>query len=166
LHQPTGTATLYSNMDARVTAAERILDRGVRFLLPASFFQRLFRLNRIEIHPLKGGTILEFSRVVILAGLEDSVLKGDWTFLEKSIEPVARCVAISILNDEDKIRKNADKLSKKLLWNLPAGTLVEIFRTISELNRVSDFMNITRFYVSQMTMMMNPRNLGQEKGGR
>lgn len=153
-------------MDVRVKAAERILERGVRFRIPASFLHRLFRLNRIDIHPLKAGTILEFSRVVILAGLEDAVLKSDWTFLEKSIEPVARCVAISILNDEEKIRKNAEKLSKKLLWKLPAGNLVEIFTLISDLNRVSDFMNITRFYLSQMTMMMNPKNLGQEKSGR
>jgi hypothetical protein len=153
-------------MDVRVKAAERILERGVRFRIPASFFLRVFGLNRIDIHPLKGGTILEFSKVVIMAGLEEAVVKSDFTFLEMSIEPVAKCIAISILNDEDKIRKNADKLSKKLLWKLPAGNLVEIFGLISELNRVSDFMNITRFYLSQMTMMMNPRNLGQEKSGR
>lgn len=151
-------------MDVRVQAAERILERGVRFRIPASFFSRLFRRNIIDLHPLKAGTILEFSRVVIMAGLEEAVLKSDWAFLEQSIEPVAKCVAISILNDEDKIKSKTEDLAHKLLWRYPKGTLIEMFEVIAELNGVSDFMNITKFYLSQMTMMMNPRNLGQESG--
>jgi hypothetical protein len=153
-------------MDVRVKAAERILDRGVRFRIPASFFRRLFRLNIINIHPLKAGTILEFSRVVIMSGLEEAVMKSNWSFLNQSIEPIAKCVAISILNDEGKIKNKAEDLAHKLLWRYPEGTLIEMFRVIAELNGVSDFMDTTKFYLSQMMMMMNPRNLGQEKSGR
>lgn len=153
-------------MDIRVQAAERILDRGVRFRLPASFLSRLLRLDRIDIRPLRPGTILEISRVVVGEGLEESIAIEEWSFLEKSIAPVARCVAIAILNDEKAIERRATKLTRELTWKIPAGTLVEIFRIIAAQNRITDFTSTTRFFLTEVMMMMNPKNLGQENGGR
>jgi hypothetical protein len=150
-------------MDARIEAAERLLDRGVRFKLPASFFQRLLKKNVIDIHPLMPGTILEFSIVVVENELEDALKKEEWNFLQSAIKPVARCVAIAILNNKERIEKETNELTEKLLWKIPAGKLIEMFRVIVAQNRLSDFTNITRFFCRQTMMMMNPKNLGQEE---
>ncbi len=153
-------------MDIRVQAAERILDRGVRFRLPASFLSRLLRWDRIDIRPLRAGTILEISRVVVGEGLGEAIAMENWSFLEKSIQPVAKCIAIAILNDKIRIIKKAEKLTGELIWKMPAGTLVEIFQIIAAQNRLADFMNTTKFLLTEVMMMMNPKNLGQEKNGR
>jgi hypothetical protein len=150
-------------MDARIEAAERILDRGVRFKLPASIFSRLLKRDRVDIRPLRGGTILEFAIVVVENRLDEALEKEDWQFLQQAIKPVARCVAIAILNSKEGIEKETDELADKLLWQIPAGKLIEIFRVIAVQNRLSDFMSITRFFCRQTMMMMNPKNLGQEE---
>jgi len=152
-------------MDERLEAAQRILNRGVRFKLPAPFFTRLFRRNVIEVRPLYPGTILEFATIVLKNNLEEVITLSDYAMLEKAIKPVARCIAVSMLNDEQRIEKQTDELQKKLLWKIQPELLVKMFLTISELNRTSDFMNITRYFVLQTSMMMNP-NLGQEENGR
>lgn len=152
-------------MDVRRQAAERILNRGVRFRLPAPFFSRLFRLDHIIIKPLKPGTILEFATIVLEHDLEEALTLSDYQILKKSIGPIARCVAVSILNNELKIAKRLDKLQRWLLWKVDPQLLIKIFLTIERMNRTSDFTNITRFYVIQTSMMMNP-NLGQENDGR
>jgi len=148
-------------MDVRLQAAERLLDKGVRFRLPGPFYKRLLRLNRLDVRPLRGGAILEIARVIIENGIEEHVKLEDWAFLEKNIEPVARCTAIAVLGTKERIEKEADALTEKLLWKIPAGKLVEMFRVIAVQNRLTDFTNITRLYLHQTTMMMNPRNLGQ-----
>lgn len=146
-------------------AANAILERGVRFRLPAPFFKKWLKRDWATIRHLKAGTILEFSRVVIEHGLENAVLMGDYELLLKAIEPCARCIAIAILNDKRKIERKADRLAKQLLWRISAESLIEIFVKISLLNRVSDFTTITRFFSTQTVMMMNPKNLGQTAGG-
>lgn len=151
-------------MDKRLAAAESILKRGVRFLLPAPFFSRLLRLNRITIYPLFPGTIFEFSTVVLKHKLEDAMSLRDYAALAKSIKPVARCVAIAILNDEKAIAEKVDKLQRKLLWKVPPELLLKMFIAIARMNRKEDFMNITRYFVIQTSMMLNP-NLGQEENG-
>jgi len=153
------------SVDGRLEAAERILNRGVRFRLPAPFFSRLFRLNRITVYPPYPGTILEFATIVLKHKLEEAILLSDYAALKQAIEPVALCVAISILNDKQKIEKHSESLQKKLLWKIKPGKLIEMFLVIEKLNRTGDFMNITRYYVLQTSMMMNP-NLGQENDGR
>jgi hypothetical protein len=151
-------------MDARLKAAERILDRGVRFRLPAPFFSRLFRLNRIEIKPLKAGTIMEFSRIVLKHQLEEAISLRNYDFLSKSIEPVARCLAVAVLNDRKKIEQRTDKLQKWLMWRVNPQLLIEMFLIVEPMTRTSDFMIITRYFVMQTLMMLNP-NLGQEENG-
>lgn len=152
-------------MDVRLQAANAILERGVRFRLPAPFYKRWFKNDTVTIRHLKAGTIIEFSRVVIGNELENAVALGDYEFLLKSIEPCARCIAIAILNDERKIERQADKLTKKLLWRIADVSLVEIFMKISVLNRVSDFTDITKFFLTMTATMMNPKNLGHDAIG-
>lgn len=152
-------------MEIRQEAAERILNRGVRFSLPAPVFSRLLKLNRIVIKPLYPGTILEFATVVLENNLEKAITLSRYEVLQKSIKPIATCMAIAILNDEKKIAKRKDKLQKWLLWKVPAELLIKMFLVVSGMNRTADFTTITKYFVIQTSMMMNP-NLGQETNGR
>ena len=152
-------------MDARLQAANAILQKGVRFRLPAPFYKRWLGKNYVVIRYLHAGAILEFSRVVVENELENAIALGDYEFLLKSVEPCARCIAIAILNDETKIERETDKLTKLLLWKIAPQSIVEVFLKISVMNRVSDFMNITKFFLTQTATMMNPKNLGQDEDG-
>lgn len=152
-------------MDTRQATAERILNKGVRFKIPTPLFFRLLRLNRITVTPLLPGTILEFSRVVLHHKLAEALLTNNYEFLTKSIEPVAHCVAISILNSRLKIKWFEKILTRWLLWRMHTETLLKIFVTVESMNRTGDFMNITKYYVRQ-TMMMTNANLGQTENGR
>ncbi|HLW09776.1 MAG TPA: hypothetical protein VKX35_05205 [Fermentimonas sp.] len=152
-------------MDARLSAANAILNRGVRFRLPAPFYKRMFRKDYVTIRHLKLGTIVEMSRIVIESDLENAITFSDNQFLQKAVEPCVRCLAVAILNDKEKIEKKTDKLTKQLMWKVAPESIVDIFTKISTMNRLSDFMNITRYLLSQMMMMMNKKNLGQEEDG-
>ncbi len=154
-------------MDARLQAAEAILERGVRFRLPAPFYKKWFKKDFVNIRPLKAGTILEISRVVLENKLEEAIALGDYEFLLKAVEPCAKCIAIAILNDREKIEceNETGKLKNKLLWKIADASLIEIFLKVLLMNRVLDFMNITKFFVMTMKTMMNPKNLGREEDG-
>lgn len=152
-------------MDERLNAANVILNRGVRFHLPAPFYKRWLKKDYVTIRYLKVGTILEISRVVIESDLENVVMLGGYDLLEASVEACARCVAIAILNDKDKIARRTDKLTQYLLWKVSPQSLIDLFRLISSMNRLQDFTSITRYLLSQMTMMMNRKNLGHEENG-
>lgn len=73
-------------------------------------------------------------------------------------------MAIAILNDEKKILEQTDELQQWLLWKVPIELLIKMFLVVSRLNRTSDFTNITKYFVIQMQLMMNP-NLGQMESG-
>lgn len=154
-------------MDVRLQAAEAILERGVRFRLPAPFFKRWLKADYVTISRLKAGTILEISRVILENKLEEAILLGDNEFLSKTIEPCARCIAIAVLNDKKKIEREVatGRLKKKLLYSISDVSLVEIFMSVMLMNRVSDFMNITKYFLMMMKTMMNPKNLGQDEEG-
>lgn len=152
-------------MDARLEAANAILDRGVRFRLPAPFYKRLLKRDYKTIRHLRAGTILEIARVITESGIENAITLGDYEQLAQTVEPCARCIAIAILNDRRSIEKRTDKLTKELMWKVSAASIVEIFTKIALMNRVADFMNITRFFWIQTTTMMNPKNLGQDEIG-
>lgn len=151
-------------MDARLRAANVILERGVRFRLPAPFWKRWLKKDYVTIHHLKAGTIIEIARVVIAGGLEDAVGYSGSELLGKSIEACARCVAIAILNDKEKIERDSDRLTDKLLNEVSAESLINIFNHIKLMNRVGDFMTVTRYFLTTTAMMMNPKNLGHEIG--
>lgn len=152
-------------MDSRKRAAETILDRGVRFILPAPGYLRMFRLNRINVRPLRPGSILEISRVVVEHKLEESLMLAEFDQLSLSIEPICQCLAIAVLNGKWKIRLFKKILTKLLLWKFDTLQILEMFVRIKELNNVMDFMSITAFFCQQTQMMTN-RNPGQEVSGR
>lgn len=152
-------------MDVRLKAANAILDRGVRFRLPAPFYKRWLGKDSVTIRYLKAGTIIEFSRVVVENELENAIALGDYEFLLKSVEPCTRCIAIAILNDKEKIAGETEKLTQRLLWGVAPESIIEVFMKISVMNRVSDFTDITKYLLTMTAMMMSPKNLGQDEDG-
>lgn len=151
-------------MDARLKAANVILDRGVRFRLPAPFWKKWLKKDYVTIHHLKAGTIIEIARVVIDGELEDALLGSSSEFLSKSVEACARCVAIAILNEKKAIEKRTDKLTHKLVHEVSAETIINIYAHVVQMNRVADFMNTTKYLLTTTAMLMSPKNLGQENG--
>lgn len=152
-------------MDVRLSAANAILTRGVRFRLPAPFYKRILKRDYITIRHLKLGTIIEMSRIVVENNLDNAITLSDNEFLKKTVEPCARCVAVAILNDKKKIERYTEKLTKRLMWDVAPESIIEIFVKISQMNRLSDFMNITRYLLSQTMSLMNRKNLGQDVSG-
>lgn len=151
----------------RLEAARLLLGRGIRFIIKdAPFLYRLFRLNRISIHHLKAGTIMEISRLVDENKLYDIRVPID---ANKRLDALALIIATAVLNRKDRIEKEALKLSRFLLWKVPAQTLIDIYQTIAPVTKIMDFMTITRFFEIQAQTMMNPKNLttnpGQTKKG-
>ena len=152
-------------MDTRLQAATTILERGVRFRLPAPFYKRWLKKDFVTIRHLKAGTILEISRIVLESKLEEAITFSDHEFLNRAVEPCTRCIAIAILNDKHAIGQKTEKLTRRLMWQVSAESLIDIFIKILVMNRLSDFTNITRFFLNRMAMMMNRRNPGQEEDG-
>jgi|SRR5690554_258098 len=146
-------------------AADTILDRGVRFTMPAPFLIRLLRLNRIRVKPLRSGAILEFSRVVLRHKLHDLNSEATFDQMVKNIEPLAECLAIAVLNNEFKIKWFTGIYTRWFLWRCHYIQLMEMFAVLSKLNQAHDFTIITKFFCQQTTSMMSPRNLGQQANG-
>lgn len=153
-------------MNTQQQAADRLLDRGVRFKMPAPVLLRWLRLNRLTIRAFRPGTILEFSRVVMAHKLEEAMVLDKHEQLEKSLEPIARCIAIAALNSRLRIKWFTSTLTRWLLWRSNSTNLLEMFAVIMELNKLQDFTVITKFFCHQQTMMMSPRNLGQQENGK
>lgn len=149
--------------NVRQAAADLLLDRGMRFnFTDAPFFLRALRLHRVHIRRLKGGTILELSRTILKYDLESVQTAAD---ANAKMEGVAEVLAIAILNKKMLIRFFRKPLTKILLWNVDAITLVQIYLIVSSINKVADFMIITGYFVRQMQTMMNPKLPGQTVTG-
>lgn len=149
--------------DTRLAAANLLLDRGVRFTIPdAPLLWRLFRLHRIHIRPLRGGTIAEISRLIDLYQLEDMSLPNS---ANQKLSAISEVIAVAMLNSKCKIAHFTGRLAKLLLWKVPAHVLTDIYFVIAGVNRLSDFMIITGFLCQQATVMMSPRKTGQMKTG-
>jgi len=152
-------------METQQAAADRLLDRGVRFKIPAPAFIRFLGLNRLTIRPFRPGTILEFSRVVLEHQLQDMLAAEKYEQLIESIEPIARCIAIAALNSRMRIKWLTPIMTKWLMWRTSYSQLLEMFMVLVELNKIQDFTPITRFFCHQTRMMMSPKNLGHQANG-
>ena len=151
--------------DARLTAAEAILDRGVRYNIPhAPVRYRLLGLHRIHIKPLRAGTILEISKVVLESKLEEAIMLQDHAFLSASLRPMAECIAIAVANGRLRVRIFRKVLTTMVL-QLPVDVILQIFLHIESRNQKRLFLTITRYFSVLTQMMMDPRNLGQTDQG-
>jgi hypothetical protein len=149
--------------NARLAAANILLDRGVRFeIRGAPWYWRLLRLNRIRIRPLRAGAIMEISRLMDERGLGDICIQKE---ANARLDAIALIIAVAMLNSKRGIRLFSGILARLLLWQVRANVLREIYETVARLNKVSDFMNITTYFGIQAQMMMNPKEMGQEEEG-
>lgn len=153
--------------DVQLSAADTLLERGVRFRLPASLLSRLLGRDWVTIRPLKLGTILEICRVSIEEGIDDvlKIYSSDAETIAKIAPACARCIAIAALNDKKKIERGVDKLTERLTWYVDAKCIVDIYMIVKSMWRVQDFMSITALMCQMTQMMMTPR-IGQEAKGR
>lgn len=148
--------------DTQVKAASLLLDRGIRFTIPdAPFFDRLFRQNKIYIRPLRAGAIMKIAILLLENELDNTMSTQE---LHSKLDVLAKIIATAVLNDAKKIEQKSDKLTKKLLWKVPAHVLIKIYRYIDGINEIKDFTNITNFFNCQSRMMMAKRT-GQKKKG-
>ncbi len=148
-------------MDIRIKAADLLLDKGVRFRVPAPFYLRWLRKDTLDIKPMRAGTIIEMSKVIVANKLDEQLEQRAWQQLENNIEAIALCIAIAVLNDKQKIAKRADKLATRLVWKYNSTILISMFRIILTQTHKEDFIGITKFLVRQAMMM----NLGQKAIG-
>jgi len=149
--------------NARLAAANMLLDRGVRYIISdAPLIWKLLRLNRIQIRPLKAGTIMEISRIIDENKLDEI---KDNSETKEILESVACLIAIAVLNNKLKIKYFTPLFSKFILWKIPAKIMFSIFYHIIQANNLADFMSITRYFGHQAQMMMNPKNMGQQQTG-
>ncbi len=148
--------------DARIKAANLLLERGVRFTIPdAPFWDRIRRKNRIHIRPLRAGSIMEIAVLMLEYGLDERLTNKQ---LHTKLDVIATVIATAILNDPEAIELNRGSLVKKLLWKCPAHVLIKIYRHIESLNEIEGFTNITEYFIRQIRMMMEKRTGQQEKG--
>ena len=148
--------------DTEVKAAKLLLDRGIRFNIPdAPFFDRIRRKNRIEIRPLRGGTIAEIAVLTIENSLTDNLTNIE---LKSRLDVISKIIATAVLNDEIAIEREREKLAKRLLWKVPAHVLVKIFRYIESLNEIKDFTTITNYF-NRLTKTMMVKRTGQKTKG-
>ncbi len=141
--------------NVRLAAANLLLDRGVRYVISdAPLFWQLLRLNRIEIHPLKAGTLIEISRIIDENKL-DKIETADEAF--NRLNPIVMLIATAILNHRIRIKYLSKILTRILLWKIPLNVLLSIFYHIAQVNNLTDFTNITRYFNHQVKMLMNPK---------
>ncbi len=150
-------------MNTEVRAADSILDRGVRFRMPAPWFLRLFGFHRIRVKRQRLGTILTYSKTVLKHGLNDEMNADE---MRANLDHIAECVAITVLNGRLKIKLFKKMLTRWYLWRCHYTQLMEMFIVLQRINQIQDFTPITRFYSHQTKMMMSPKNLGQNENGR
>lgn len=147
----------------RIAAARLLLGRGLRFTIKdAPFTWRLLRLNRIVIRHLRAGTIAEIAMIIDRHGLNNIRTPAD---ANANMEAIARVIAVAVLNHKRRIQWFARRLSRLLLWKMPATTLIDIYQAVESLNKLSDFTTITGYFSHQATMMMSPKTPGQMTKG-
>lgn len=145
-----------------VEAAKLLLNRGIRFTMPdAPIWDRIRRKNRLHIRPLRAGTIMEIA-ILVLEGELDKPLTN-WQLYTK-LDVIAKIIATAVLNNDKKIEKEQDLLATKLLNRFLADALISIYRHIESLNRIEDFMIITRYFNRQTKMLMMKKTGHQVKG--
>lgn len=134
-------------------AIDLILERGVRFRLPAPFYKQLLRLNQVTIRPPLTGTVFLICREALAYELSDTSLLLTETPTPNQVEGVTRVVAIAVLGrkavDEERLTKLAKKL-EAITW----ASLLELYSMVKQLMRVEDFRSTTASVAMTVTSLM------------
>jgi len=150
-------------------AADTLLERGVRFTIPAPFLLRVIGKKEIgfTIYPSKAGTLIAMSSRYLSMGIDTTGLDaGDVTEAYRLVslhgKYIASTVAMAVFNSKWSIRLFSALLGRYLLWKLPAKRLYELLVIVTMQGGLKDFMNIIRLLPA---VNMMKRNLSQEEKG-
>lgn len=155
-------------------AAETLLERGVRFSIPAPFFLRLFgkKAVNLTIYPPKMGTLIAFSGKYVAMGIDTKGLEsgevGEVTLLiAQHGKDITEAIAVAVLNSKWKIRLFGRMAGRWLMWKLTPQRMAELFMVITMMSGYKDFTTIIRFLPStnMMKMRKQTENLSQETSG-
>lgn len=158
--------------EARVQqrVADTLLERGVRFKIPAPFFLRVVgkKTVGITIRPAKFGTLIAMSGISSELNADiDSISEGSinnaMAMVEKHGDALALWIATAILNDRVKIERLAKSLAKRLKWRLTPARLSELFTLVVLLCGIQDFTNTIR-YLNTMSLTRR-KDLSHEVSG-
>src|SRR3546814_873903 len=147
-------------------AADVLLERGVKFNLPAPLLLRLFGKKELffTVRYLTLGTILRISRLYLKTGITSDQLDNiDQENLHKLVDSNAaifsRVAAVAILNSYLWGKLLARPLSWYLMHKLTLSKLCTLSYLLVIMCRVQDFTNTIRLISS---MRITERNLSQD----
>lgn len=151
-------------------AANTLLERGVRFSIPAPFLLRIFGKKKVSlvIRQPKLGTLIYMSKGFVSMNVDPSLIEsGDvdqaYMMVAKHGDEMSRLMAVAVLNGKLKIKLLSVIVGKWLKWKLTAVTLAELFFTVTTLSGVQHFTTTIR-YLPAMNLMKR-RNLSPEIKG-
>ena len=151
-------------------AANTLLERGVRFPIPAPFLLRVFGKKNVglTIHQPKMGTLIYLSEGFVSMGIDPATLEdGDigkaYGLVALHGKVMCRMMAVAVLNSRWKIRLFAKLLGNLLRWRLTAKLLADLFMMITALSGVQYFTSTIRFLPA--TNLMKVRNLSPKTEG-
>ena len=160
-----------ANVQRRV--ADTLLERGVRFKIPAPFFLKLIGIKHrsLVIYPLKYGTLLAMSGVG--AGLEidpqklsEGSINEALKLVEKHGDRVAVFVATAVVNSNIQLERRARLLAERLKWRLTPSKMAELLIMVVMLCGVQDFTSTIRFLnTMNLTRRKEDGNLSHETSG-
>jgi len=151
-------------------AADTLLERGVRFPIPAPFLLRIFgkKTVNLTVYRPKMGTLIYISKGFVgmeidATTIEDGDVAQAYALVAKHGKEMSRLMAVAILNGNWRIKLFAGMLGKWLQWQLNAELLATLFMIITNLSGVQYFTSTIR-YLPGMNMMKR-RNLSPVEDG-
>lgn len=154
-------------------AADTLLERGVRFTIPAPFLLRIFgkKTVNLTVYRPKMGTLIYLSKGFVdmevdATTIEDGDIGQAYELVAKHGNAMSRMMAIAVLNSKWRIRLFAGLLGRWLQWRLDAIKQAELFMLITTLSGVQYFTSTIR-YLPGMNMTKRRKDLSPaEKGSQ
>lgn len=141
-----------NEQEVQKLAADTLLERGVRFPIPAPFLLRIFgkKVINLTLYPPKMGTLISISKGLVDMEVDPSVLdEGDvgkaYSLIAEHGKAMCRIMAIAVLNGKWRIKLFSGILTSWLNWKLDARRLAELFMAITTLSGLQYFTSTIRY---------------------
>lgn len=153
-------------------AADTLLERGVRFPIPAPFLLRAFGKKNVSItiHQPKMGTLIAISKGYLdlgidTTGIDDGDLRAAHELIAKHGKGICKVLAVSLLNGRLKIKLFSGILGRWLFWKLSAEKINRLFILITLLSGVKDFCDTIRLLPAMNVMKKKEEELSPTTNG-
>ena len=134
----------------RAESARLLLERGVKFRLPAPLLLKWLLPRHLVIRGLKLGTLLEVARLTEEYQLEEHLL-------DPPLNRLSEVLAVAVLNDRLLIRYLRKPLARWLLWGVTSEGLLELWSVVRAMCDPAPFMTITTWVVTETRSLLAPR---------